>query len=252
MPGRGEQVRSPAGRNRPRRVAGVFVALATLFYFVAGKVTLRDSKLRYELTIEVETPAGMRRGSSVIEAVIHRTVPFWGDNGIHFKLLGEAPVVDLPDGRMLFALLHDSTNVFLPERAAVASNAMPALSDEILRGANKVGKFWPDLKLTRPELVIDAAMFEEQSAQSYPDLVVIDPADLASIRAVDPRASEQVLGAGIRFARMRLAFVDAPPMTSLDRRAPWVLGISQKLDRIAAASGPLRHSLNPSRFIARN
>lgn len=220
-------------------------------YFAAGKVILRDSKLRYELTIEVETPAGMRRGSSIIEAVIHRTVPFWGDNGIHFQLRGEAPAVDLPDGRMLFALLHDMTNVWLPERAARDSDAIPAISDEILRGTNSVGKFWPQLKSARPDMAVDRTEMGK-TTQSYPDLVVIDPADVQSIQAVDPEASEPVLGPGVRFVGMRIAIVDAPPAVTLDRRAPWVAGISQKLDRIAAASGPLRYSLNPSRFIARN
>lgn len=247
-----EQVQLPAARRRPRRIAGAFAGLALLFYFTAGKVFLRDNTLRYELTIEVETPAGVRRGSSIIEAVIHRTVPFWGDNGTHFRLRGEAPAVDLPDGRILFALLQDVNNVFLPERAAAAANAMPALSGKILQGANEVGKFWPQLKAARPALVVDAAMFEGQSAQSYPDLVVVDPADIQSIQAVNPLASEQVLGAGVRFAKMRIAIVDAPPVLDLDRRAPWVLGMSQALDRAASRSGPLRHSLNLSRFIARN
>lgn len=252
MPGRGEQVRLPAQRRRPRRIAGAFAALATLFYFTAGKVLLRDSKLRYELTIEVETPGGMRRGSSIIEAVIHRTVPFWGDNGVHLQLHGEAPAVELPDGRMLFALLHDTTNVFLPERAARDSNAIPAISGKILQGANSVSTFWPELKSARPDMALDGTEMGQHIAQSYPDLVVVDPADIQSIHAIDPQASEQVLGAGVRFVALRIAIVDLPPAVTLDRRAPWVSGISQKLDRIAAASGPLRHSLNPTRFIARN
>ncbi|WP_404333520.1 hypothetical protein AB2M62_10460 [Sphingomonas sp. MMS12-HWE2-04] len=154
MPGLGERVRSPAGRVRSRHIAGAFAALATLLYLAVGKSMLRDSQIRYELTIEVETP--------------------------------------------------------------------------------------------------DAAMFAGQNAQSCPDLVVVDPADIESIRAVDPRESERVLGDGICFAGMRIAIADTPPLVTLDQRAPWVLGISQKLDRIASTSGPLRHGLNPSRLIARS
>lgn len=252
MPGRGEQGRLPAGRNRPWRIAGALAALATLLYLALGKVVLRDSQLRYELTIEVETPAGIRRGSSIIEARIRRTAPFWGDNGIHFQLRGEAPAVELPDGRVVFALLHDTINVWLPERAARDSDAIPAISDKILRGANSVGKFWPQLESSRPHMAVDRTKMGQKTARSYPDLIVLDPADVQSIQAVDPEASEPVLGPGVRFVGLRIAIVDAPPVVTLDKRAPWVAGISQKLDRIAAASGPLRHSLNPSRFIARN
>jgi hypothetical protein len=61
---------------------------------------------RYELVVEVETPAGVRTGSSIVEVRATgepRILPDSG--GVFTRVTGEAVVVDLPKGEALFALL---------------------------------------------------------------------------------------------------------------------------------------------------
>tara|TARA_R110000868_G_scaffold402710_3_gene679298 strand:+ start:77513 stop:78283 length:771 start_codon:yes stop_codon:yes gene_type:complete len=64
-------------------------------------------KLRYRLTVEVDTPNGVKTGSSVLEDA------FNPGNSYEFsasrRTYGEAPTVDLGGGRYLFALLADPT-----------------------------------------------------------------------------------------------------------------------------------------------
>ncbi len=65
------------------------------------------SKLRYRLTVEVDTPNGVKTGSSVLEEA------FNPGNSYEFsasrRTYGEAPTVDLGGGKYLFALLADPT-----------------------------------------------------------------------------------------------------------------------------------------------
>jgi hypothetical protein len=252
MPDRFDVTRLPEHQDRRRLLAGIGGVFALVFFFVASRLFRRGSQLRYELTIEVETEVGLRRGSSIIEARIRREIPFWGAPGVSYHLRGEAPAVTLPDGRMLFALLRDGINVSLPELAAAETGAMRPLSDRMLSGTNGTGKFWPQLKAARPVLVVDAATMSGRNAQNYPALVVIDPADFESVEMIDPRAPEGALRSGERLVGLRIAIVDAAPVFTLEKRAPWVLSISSSPIRIATASAPSRYDLRPSRFVARN
>ena len=62
---------------------------------------------RYKETVVVETPQGIRTGSTVVEVHWYKegqSNPF--DHGaIHGEYKGQAAMVDLPDGKTLFALL---------------------------------------------------------------------------------------------------------------------------------------------------
>jgi hypothetical protein len=68
---------------------------------------------RYRLTVEVETPQGLRTGSSVI--AVEQTLVSPGSNpagqGVERRVRGEAVAVDLPGGRTLFALLRSDNNI---------------------------------------------------------------------------------------------------------------------------------------------
>jgi hypothetical protein len=63
---------------------------------------------RYRLTIEVETPDGLKSGSSVIETSIEDRSDTWGPpsaRGLIIRTKGEAAFVDLGQGRHVIALL---------------------------------------------------------------------------------------------------------------------------------------------------
>lgn len=238
-------------RLRLRQIAFVPAGLLLITHLVVGNLLLRNWRLRYELTIGVQTPEGRRRGSSVIEVTVKRSVPFWGTNGINFQIKGKAPAVELPDGRLVFALLMDSTNVSLPALAAMDTQAMPTISDRVRR--MNTGAIWSHLKAERPEIHVDAAIMSRRTGTdagaSYPDVVVLDPAEPTSIRAINPANAEDVLGPGFSLTGLELRIVDAPPDTAFD--PPWLPSMSYALDRLASSTGPMRNSLNPSRFVAR-
>lgn len=84
--------------------AGLLAAALALVSACAGSGEVRG----YRMTVEVDTPAGLRSGSSVI-GFSTASVPRWlpGSPGSATSMEGESPVVDLGEGRLLIALLHD-------------------------------------------------------------------------------------------------------------------------------------------------
>ena len=95
-----------SGRVTRNIVGLVVIVLALLLVKSCFFPTRTHRPLR--VTAEIDTPMGLRTGSSVIDFV-YETVPKWlpGSLGFSRQLVGEAPVVDLGGGRFLIVLLHD-------------------------------------------------------------------------------------------------------------------------------------------------
>ena len=73
----------------------------------------RTPDYRYRLTVEVDTPQGLRTGSSVIEVQTsvagEYSIPSPG--AVSHRVRGEAVAVDLPGGQTLFALLRSDNDI---------------------------------------------------------------------------------------------------------------------------------------------
>lgn len=235
---------------RLRQIAFVPAGLGLITLFVVGNLLLRNRHIRYELTIELRTPDGVRRGSSVIQATIERSIPFWGDNGIHHKVTGNAPAVELPDGRLVFALLRGSGNVSLPELAARDTNVLPLVTD--WRRRKSTNEIWSHLKAKRPVIHVDAEIMLRRETPSagarYPTIVVVDPTNAEPIRRIDLANGEDVLGLGFSVTGLGLRVVDTPPYTAFD--PPWLSTISQALDDLRSSRFP-RLGVNLANFVAR-
>jgi hypothetical protein len=82
---------------------GACVLLAVLF-LSAGCEKLPT--YRYKVTVKVDTPRGPRTGSSIIEIGGRLEPKLLPDMaGASLKVRGEAAIIELPNGRLLFALL---------------------------------------------------------------------------------------------------------------------------------------------------
>src|SRR5262245_578483 len=63
---------------------------------------------RYRLTVEVDTPEGLKSGSSVIETTVQDNTESWGppeSRMVRSRTKGEAVFVDLGSGKHVIALL---------------------------------------------------------------------------------------------------------------------------------------------------
>lgn len=90
----------------------ITVALVIGFALLVVRCTTPVATLRFRMTVDVNTPDGIKSGSSVMKLVRERPflIPMPGaggsDRGGGLQILGEAPFVDL-GGKFVFMKFHD-------------------------------------------------------------------------------------------------------------------------------------------------
>jgi hypothetical protein len=182
-------------------------ALLLCLALVAGCAKIPS--YRYKITVEVDTPQGLRTGSSVIEITGRREPKLPGMQGYHIYLTGEAVAVDLPNGQTLYALLvGESTSSPVPydlprqlltleERR---STAMPDYG-KILGQSNRLSV------LPRP---------------AYPLLVSFDrPVSPGTMRSVDPEHLS-LLSPGSNLHRITISTSRDARTKQIVKRLPWL------------------------------
>jgi hypothetical protein len=184
---------------------------------------------RYRLTVEVETPEGVKTGSSVIqvEQALGGAASAGGLAGgqIYYSVRGEAVAVDLPGGRTLFALLRSENDIEWSAR--VVQMLAPKIKGEpwehsfdnvlLVKGSVEVPRMWP-ANVTLPE------------RSAYPMMVTFgDPADPTSVAEVDPDELEATFGEGVRFKRITVELTDDPVTSGIDKRLGWLSNYYDKM-----------------------
>ncbi|WFU32845.1 hypothetical protein QA635_41330 [Bradyrhizobium brasilense] len=203
--------------KRPVILAVMAIALAWLLV----RCSTPQASLRYRMTIEVETPGGMRSGSSVMELRLEREflIPMPGaggsDWGGGFTVHGEAPFVDLGDGKVLFATNYDRNYSYLSSMTHIVVQVLgyrelapPLPSGDNARTMSAAVKAKPSGVL-RPK--------------DYPTLVTFtDTSKPKSVVVVSPDNLAAAFGAGYRLGRMTFQVVeqDAPLTATLAAHFP--------------------------------
>jgi hypothetical protein len=162
---------------------------------------------RFRLTIEVQTPDGVKSGSSVIETSAWESGD-WGPieaRGIRRSFRGRAIFVDLGSGRNLVALLAfgpdgtDQSKLFRLAGAALApGRAVDWKEGYLLRGT---GVLPPDYT---PTLITFADLANPQTA------FLVDRSNLG-----------KTFGPGFSFLQARLETTNEPVSLAIEKIIPW-------------------------------
>ena len=202
-----------------------------------GKVD-RTPDYRFRLTVEVETPAGLKTGSTVIEVETdvagEYAIPTPGR--VEHRMRGQAAAVDLGDGQVLFALLQSeesfdwaATIMFQLSPSFSGENAFLASYDAMLkrRSAIRVPRHW------------GSGLLRGHSA--YPMLMTFeDIQDPASAVKVDPDDLAARFGEGVRLKQITVQMTDDPVSTGIERWLPWLDDFRRKtFDGSSAAARDL-------------
>ena len=174
---------------------------------------------RYRLTVEVDTPEGLKTGSSVIEVrqSMGRSAMNPAGRKINRRVSGEAVAVDIAPGQTLFALLRSDNNV--DWASYVMQMQAPKLAGEpweerfdnmlLLEGEITLPRTWPPV-----------GHLEERSA--YPMLVTFaDLNDPTSVALVDPEALAASFGEGVSLRRSTVAITEDPVTEGIEERLGW-------------------------------
>lgn len=95
-----------------RILQAAWLALAALLLPGCAFAEDKAPDYRYRLTVEVETPEGLKTGLSVIEVrqTLVRAGSVPANQAVERRVRGEAAAVNLPGGKTLFALLRSDND----------------------------------------------------------------------------------------------------------------------------------------------
>jgi hypothetical protein len=166
---------------------------------------------RYRLTLEVETPQGIKTGSGVIEARISTGNVILSGGGARTSLEGQAVFVDLGGGKNLIALLaggpkatHYETPVFLAINAFDLKRCPKRLCE------------WEEVSRVKGSRDVNRSQM--LTLATAPDVN-----DAKSVVIVDPEDFEKVLGPGYKFKRARVEITEDPVTQGLERKLPFLV-----------------------------
>lgn len=189
---------------------------------------------RYRLTVEVETPQGLRTGSTVIEVETFRGSPLSLSGGgrggeVSHRVTGDAVAVDLPGGQILFALLRSDWDRDWPN--TVFAWQVPHAAQQAVKARSPGGKWDPNIDFDMwMENVADArgTFLLPRYRRLGPDEVSAwpmfarfrDMRDPRSIEAVDPDQLPATFGKGYAVRRITIERTDDPVTTGVQARLP--------------------------------
>lgn len=146
-----------------------------------------------KLTIDVDTPEGVKSGSSTVRVAWRDSIALLPDPPhVTSQIRGEATVVDLGGGRYLFALLNDAERLALK-----VFNYEPV--PQVVNGISP----WAQRVVERRGETLEAPLGR------YPVLVTfVDISGPSSVRKVDPSNPEEAFGEGMQLKRRSLSVTD--------------------------------------------
>ena len=222
---------------------GILGLIAGMGAFALAGCGSRGRSLRFRMSIDVAIPGGERSGGSVLECVSRPGNGFQYSGGSW--VIGQAPMVNLGDGRYLFALLRGPY-----EHGSIAGTLL-----KVLRS--------PDLQplLTDP----NASAFAQAEATKpygvvppgdYPSVVSFrDLKNSKSVFEVDPGNISSAFGPGYYLRRIAIQVVgDEEPLTEgIEEVLPWLGPHPETLldDEFYRSNPPLARTLSNGNFVFR-
>jgi hypothetical protein len=179
---------------------------------------------RYRLTVEVETPEGLKTGSSVIEVHTAKasrySIPTPG--AISYRFRGEAVAVELGSRGTLFALLRS------PDENDWPAQVMFLLTRYSEEGGDAGFRKTYDAMLanrnaiTLPQTFPDVGHLRNRKAR--PMLVRFrDIADPKTVESVDPDNLTSTFGKGVKLKRITVQLTDDEVTKGIEKRLVWLL-----------------------------
>jgi hypothetical protein len=216
------------GRREALALLAAVAALALPGCGVAGE---RLPDFRYRLTVEVETPEGLRTGSSVIEVstMVAGRYSIPNPGKVIHRVKGEAVTVDLGSRGTLFALLRSDDNVDW------AKNVMYRLAPEVPRTRDADGRFdahrylhagYAAMLKRREPIELPRTFPDQAHLRDQPALPMLvrlrDIADPRTVEKVDPDDLAATFGKGVKLRRITMQVTDEPVTTGITNRLAWL------------------------------
>jgi hypothetical protein len=226
------------------------IVVAAMSFCVVG--CGRVESYRYKLTLAVNTPDGVKRGSGVAEMEFFDVgIPA---RGTMHKLTGEAIYLDLGPGRRpLIALL---THHFHSKDVRVdpwVQDGGP--TEHLLERLYGLKYAYPMTLLGYVSQIARMRGAHEISPNDLPNLVTFaDINDPKTVMEIDPNDLQATLGAGVSWNKITFEITDEPITKAIVRKLPWIpahqsgMLDGEKYQRIGAGA-TLANTLSTADFL---
>lgn len=172
-----------------------------------------EASYRYRITVEVESPNGIVRGSSVHEETATLTSLRIGDStGKGAILRGEAVMVELADGPLFVLLVLPHAKGSLAGAVTVALDPAAAgpERDDYFNAVRGLGGWFGSARAELPR-------------EDWPLMVRFrDLDDPTSVERVDPANLAAQFGPGVRLKRILLETTSDEVTTGIEKRLAWI------------------------------
>ena len=220
------------------KLIGPLLLVAALV--IGEQIRINRPSQKYRLTIEVETPEGVKSASGVIAVHPDRSYSRGGKTTAR----GDAVYVDLGGGKNLVALLaHVDKSLDFDDVNYIALRAYRAAGRNV--SFNEMSRLTGTAPLPGSVIPVLATF--------------TDPADPGTARLVPPDGVEAALGRGIRLRGISAAVVPngmwpldfggplgEPVTRGIETRLPWLNGVDAAADRALKAAGvPAAEAADP-------
>ncbi|MDM8009898.1 MAG: hypothetical protein QUV08_02930 [Parasphingorhabdus sp.] len=183
----------------------------------------------YKITVEVETPEGLRKGYAVRRVVVDDLgeLNITHPGAISRRIYGEAVAIDLPNNATLFALISDNeySDDHSERWAIIPDGWAPPKGEEyyraeikkIMASKGKVFTLPPDRSL--PLL----SRGSPARHSNYPRFVrFTDRSDPRSLQLVDVENLAATFGEGYALKRITISITDEDVTENMENRLPWL------------------------------
>ncbi|MGO9388841.1 hypothetical protein [Rhodoblastus sp.] len=175
----------------------------------------RPRRFRYRLTLQIETPEGLRSGSGVLEIAEGYNdglLDLLSQTAVVFGTRGEAVIVDLGARGLLFALLNADD---ARKGSRTAFDAFSRLHEDLWDPTGIGPGAMDRMAKLRGETQIPFEMM--------PMLVRFgDISDPMTVERVEPNDLEKSFGAGVKFVRASVEITDEEVTRGVEKVLPWL------------------------------
>ena len=174
---------------------------------------LADESYRFRMTVEVQTPQGLKTGSSVYEVTAGKRWQILPDaRSRKVSVRGEAVAVEIAPGKTLFALLK--THAHFENMVGLSMATLDRqFTDryDVVATAKRLAARSDD----GPAVAVDP--------KNYPVLVTFsDPGSSASVTLVNPADLAATFGNKISLKRITVQITRDPVTTGIEKRLAWL------------------------------
>ena len=169
---------------------------------------------RFRMTVEVDTPQGLRSGYSVMEMSGAATTLALDGKTVDVRIICESVPVDMPGNQTLFMLVTGKGGANIMSQVIIGFDSSYPQSEQLVALL---------ADLAQPASIGRVGIMTPEKYHQYPTMVRFrDNNDPKTVELVDPDDLAKSFGKGVKLRRIFMTITDEPVTKRIKQRLPWL------------------------------